>query len=171
MKLYGITWGQRVNFYMMHCAEDVIVWYFLAFYSTDTTQNWLEKNADPQSTGIVCIAKMSHQVVPYQTTGHSTVYLNSLFRLTSKKHQIPALLVLCEGNPPVDSPHKGPVMLKAFPCHDVIMAQGTWIWSSLCQQMSCHLTVLTTMSNKIFSKFYWWLNISKAYSLWKDNIL
>ena len=43
---------------------------------------------------------------------------NSLFRLTSKKHQRSPLLVLCGKGIhrwPVDSPHKGPVMQKTFP--------------------------------------------------------
>ena len=47
---------------------------------------------------------------------------NCLFRLTSKKISKPALLALCEGNPSVDSPHKGPVeQALTFPCHDVII--------------------------------------------------
>ena len=42
------------------------------------------------------------------------------------KEQSSALRTLCEGNRPVPdgSPHKGPVMWKAFPCHDVIMCTG-----------------------------------------------
>ena len=46
---------------------------------------------------------------------------NSLFRLTTKKHQRFALLFFCEGSPPVDSPHKGTVTRKMFPFGDVIM--------------------------------------------------
>ena len=35
--------------------------------------------------------------------------VNSLLRLTTKKHQRSVLLSLCERNQPVDSPHKGTV--------------------------------------------------------------
>ena len=44
---------------------------------------------------------------------------NSLFRLTTKKHQCPASLAIVMGNHQslVDSPHKGPVMQKMVPWH------------------------------------------------------
>ena len=47
----------------------------------------------------------------------------SLFMLTTKKHQIFALLAHCEGDHrwQVVSPHKWSVMRKAFSCHDAIM--------------------------------------------------
>ena len=43
------------------------------------------------------------------------------------------VLALCVRNPPVtsspvDSPHKGPVMWKVFPCHDVTMDTKNEIW-------------------------------------------
>ena len=48
---------------------------------------------------------------------------NSLFKLTTKKtpkiYFAGSLLALCEGKP-MDSPHKGPVMKKAFPCQDIM---------------------------------------------------
>ena len=48
---------------------------------------------------------------------------NSLFSLTIMKTSNHALLVFVRGIhwSPVDSPHKGPVIPKMFPCHDVIM--------------------------------------------------
>ena len=46
---------------------------------------------------------------------------NSLFRRRTNKNQRYAFLDICEENPKVDSPHKGPVMRKACPYHDVIM--------------------------------------------------
>ena len=77
-------------------------------------------------------------------TNNSTVLFNSLFRLTS--NQTPKLHItgLCEGDQhgicglpwqiaihqwipitngqsPVDFPHKGPVMWKVFPWHDIVM--------------------------------------------------
>ena len=48
---------------------------------------------------------------------------NSLFRLTTNKHQRPELLSLCEGNTTVTGgfPHKGTVTWKMFPIDDVLM--------------------------------------------------
>ena len=46
---------------------------------------------------------------------HLNCLYNNYFRLTSKNTPKPAILVLCVGNPPVDSPHKGPVTGKR--CH------------------------------------------------------
>ena len=53
---------------------------------------------------------------------------NGLFSLTQSKRQTFALLSLCDWihQSPVDSPYKGPVVWKAFPCHDDIM-----IWSNV----------------------------------------
>ena len=49
------------------------------------------------------------------------------FGVTSKKHNIkgPHCWPLVKGihRCPVDSPHKGPIMQKAFPFHDIIMAR------------------------------------------------
>ena len=56
---------------------------------------------------------------------------NRLFRLSTKKISKAALLTLWEGNPPVDSPHKGTAMRKAPPCHDVIMIFGKTVYWSL----------------------------------------
>ena len=50
-------------------------------------------------------------------------FFNRLFRLPSKKTWKSSLLVCCGHIHwwSMDSPHKGPVMWKAFPCHDFIM--------------------------------------------------
>ena len=47
--------------------------------------------------------------------------LNNLFRLTTNK--IPKLCITgaLQGESMVESPHKGPVMQKVFPCHEFIM--------------------------------------------------
>ena len=50
-------------------------------------------------------------------------FLNSLFRHRSKKRSKLRITGLCEGNPPVDSPHKGPVLHEMFPLDDVIMTR------------------------------------------------
>ena len=50
--------------------------------------------------------------------------LNCLFRRRSKKTSKLCITGLCEGNSPVNSPHKRPVMRKMFPFDDVIM---TWV--------------------------------------------
>ena len=47
--------------------------------------------------------------------------LNHLFRRRSKKTSKLRVTGLCEGNSPVNSPHKGPVTRKMFPFEDVIM--------------------------------------------------
>ena len=51
--------------------------------------------------------------------------LNRLFRHRSKKTSKLRVTGLCEGNPPVASPHKGPVTRSMFPFYDVIMP-GTY---------------------------------------------
>ena len=47
--------------------------------------------------------------------------LNRLFRRTSKKISKLRVTDLCEGNSPVNSPHKGPVTRRMFSFDDVIM--------------------------------------------------
>ena len=49
--------------------------------------------------------------------------LNRLFRRRSTKTSKLRLTGLCEGNSPVNSPHKGPVTRKMFPFDDVIMVE------------------------------------------------
>ena len=73
------------------------------------------------------VADTSAVIIVAYIQGHvvfnhcKTNLLKGLLRLTKKKW--PELLALCEGWPvePLDSPHKGPVLRKAFPCYDVIM--------------------------------------------------
>ena len=48
--------------------------------------------------------------------------LNHLFRRRSKKTSKLRVTGLCEGNSPVNSPHKGPVTRKMFPFDDVMMS-------------------------------------------------
>ena len=57
------------------------------------------------------------------TPNHRGVYclLNRLFRCRSKKTLKLRATGLVEGNPPVDFPHKGPVMRRMFLYDDVIM--------------------------------------------------
>ena len=57
--------------------------------------------------------------VASQITGISTVYSGGRSKKTLKLH----VTGLCEGNPLVDSPHKGPVMQKMFPFDDAIMGK------------------------------------------------
>ena len=52
---------------------------------------------------------------------HPDCLLSGLFRHRSKKTSKFHVSSFCEGNPPVDSPHKGPVTWKMFPFDDVIM--------------------------------------------------
>ena len=55
---------------------------------------------------------------------------NSLFRLTAQKINTPHNCPFVCGNHrwSVDSPHKGPVVLKSFLCSDVIMWSCTQLW-------------------------------------------
>ena len=73
---------------------------------------------------VYTIAKWRHNEQPGVSSHRRLDCLYSrLFRLTSKKIWKPALLALCEGNPPVTggSPHKRQVMRKPFPFDDPIM--------------------------------------------------
>ena len=72
--------------------------------------------------------ELSITAMPHERHGPSNhrwikCLYNSLLRLRSKKISKPQLLVLYEGTHhwPADSPRKGPVTLKAFPCHDFFM--------------------------------------------------
>ena len=67
------------------------------------------------------IAVMSHE--HHSISNHWQLYcmINRLFRLTSKKTPkfCASLIPWWGGSPSVDFPHKGPVMQKLFPCHDI----------------------------------------------------
>ena len=72
-----------------------------------------------------------------QITSDSTVCSTICSGVHQRKHQSFALLALCEGNHqwPVDSPHKGPVAWKRFPCNDIIMLSwvpyNSWLWTHI----------------------------------------
>ena len=52
-----------------------------------------------------------------QITNNSTVCSTASSGYQKKKNQSYTLLALCEGNLMMDSPYKGAVVPKAFPCH------------------------------------------------------
>ena len=61
------------------------------------------------------------------TIVYSTVYSGA----DQRKHQISASLAFVRGmhRSPVNSPHKGPVMRKMFPCDDVMVNANTVNWA------------------------------------------
>ena len=61
-------------------------------------------NNDPYILDITATLHERHVVSDHRQ--HDSLF-NRLFRLTSNKTSTPALLVPYDGNPPVDSPHKG----------------------------------------------------------------
>ena len=56
-----------------------------------------------------------------QITSLAIVYSTVYSGTDQRKHQSSALLARCEGNSPVNSPHKGPVTRKMFPFDEVII--------------------------------------------------
>ena len=64
------------------------------------------------------IAVMPHECHGISNCWQPDCLFKSFIRLTSQKHQSPALLDLCNRNPPVTRPF---IMWKIFPCHDVII--------------------------------------------------
>ena len=75
--------------------------------------------------------------------------LNCLFKslicLQQRKCQNSASLVLCEWKPIVDSPHKGPVIQKVFPCHDMMIKLFSQWWDYYC---SFIISMLELLGNK-----------------------
>ena len=72
--------------------------------------------------------RWSHMnIMACQIIGDSTVCSVVCSGYQQRLHQR-ALLAICEGNPllPVDSPHKGPVMQRLFPCHH-IWYKASWV--------------------------------------------
>ena len=73
---------------------------------------------------------------------------------TQRVSNVSTLLTLCEGNPrsPVDSPHKGSVMWKAFPwrhlimCQIVVLCMGTVVLSFFITDAKC-ITLSTAIIN------------------------
>ena len=74
-----------------------------------------------------CLSKVCHYndvimaAIASQITSLTIVYLTVYPRCRSKKTSKLRVTGLCEGNSPVNSPHKGPVTRKIFPFDDVIM--------------------------------------------------
>ena len=75
-----------------------------------------------------CVKTEFHSIHYHDVTWASW-HLQSLFdqqlvQANNKKYQSSELLYICWGihQWPGDSPHKGPVMEKVLPCHDIIMS-------------------------------------------------
>ena len=64
--------------------------------------------------------------------------LKRLFRRRSNKRSKLRVSGLCEGNPPVDSPHKGPVTRKMFPSNDAIMFKTKVFKNQISIYSGCH---------------------------------
>ena len=81
--------------------------------------------------------------------------LNHLFSANQRKPQSSTVHVtgLCEGNPPVDSPHKGPVTRKMFAFYGVIMhtriLHRVYCWRYRHERRSWLITIYK------FKKFCW----------------
>ena len=93
--------------------------------------------------------------------------LKRLFRRRSKKTSELRVTGLCEGNSPVNSPHKGPVTWKCF--H---LMTSSWDAESptLCQQVGGHLASNTTMEYCTWfeEKFEWQSRTVSHYQEWSD---
>ena len=98
--------------------------------------------------------------------------LHRLFRRRSKKTLKLRLTVLCEGNSPMNSPHKGPVTRKMFPFDEVIMISiinksycDTVFWVSLVQMKARRLLDAKPFSELMpaYSEFNHWDQISSKY--------
>ena len=68
---------------------------------------------------IIMVSYARHDVSNHQKLDS---LINSVLRSTFAKYHISAFLALCEGNHrfPMDSPHKGHLIWKAYSCHDII---------------------------------------------------
>ena len=66
-----------------------------------------------------------HHIIVSQITGKLTIWSKGCPGWQQRKHQS-----LVRGIPhwPVDSPHKGPAMWKAFQCHDIIISMLWCQW-------------------------------------------
>ena len=70
------------------------------------------------------------------------LFLENWYKLTcatmfSPNVHCSSSLAICEANPPVGSSQKGPVMPKAFPCHDIIMWRGFTVVSPHDKCLEC----------------------------------
>ena len=75
-------------------------------------QLWLHLTHDSD----VIMSMMASQI-----TSVSVVYSTICWGADQRNHHKLCVTGLCEGNSPVNSPHKGPVTRKMFPFNDVIM--------------------------------------------------
>ena len=77
--------------------------------------------------------------MPYQTTSLTIVYLTVYTGTGERKHQSSASLAFVRGirQWPVNSPHKGPVMQKMFPCDDIIMDLNSTSVTFVCYVVLC----------------------------------
>ena len=88
------------------CIGRLLFWKFIEFFES--------------RPHISCVSAGDITMTSSECQGNSNPrQLNCLFNVITTKHQRPASLALCEGNPPMigGSPHQGPVMPKTFPCH------------------------------------------------------
>ena len=136
-RVTGPLWGKSTDPWWIPLtkASSGELWYFL-WCAPQQTASW----ANSRDTGdFMChcahydvIVKGTSNTRPqwrqisvrtFQFTCLPTVSIAVCSGWHQKEHQRSASLALFEGNPPVigGSPHKGPVMRKAVPCHDVIM--------------------------------------------------
>ena len=85
--------------------------------------HWCENH----NSGVIMSAMAS------QTTGVSSVYATVCYGVDHRKHQCSASLAFVRGihRWPVNSPHKGPVMRKMLPFHDVIIVVKSIKFSTL----------------------------------------
>ena len=76
--------------------------------------------------------------------------LNRLFGRRPKRASKLRVTGLCEGNSPVNSPHKGPVTWKRFPLDDVIMQLGKVLLSTFLtlEFYPSHMTQFRNRMNK-----------------------
>ena len=85
-------------------------------------------DVDPSAHNIITV--MSHE--RHRISNHRSLecLCNSFFGLTSKTNQRSALLPFVKEihRWPVDSPHKGPVMRKAYPFHHANHAPAWWLY-------------------------------------------
>ena len=126
-----------------HTHHSNIIW-ASSLIATFMGPTWGPSGADRTQVGLMLAQWTLPSGIVFQITNNSTVLLNSLIRLTSNQRPKLHIMGLCEGDPheicgfpwqiaihgcipipngqsPVDFPHKGPVMWKAFPCHRIVM--------------------------------------------------
>ena len=75
------------------------------------------------------IAMMSckyHGIIMSHINGILTVYLIDCLGEQQGKYQSSTLVAFCEGSPAVNYSHKGPVIPKVFPCHDIVIWVRSW---------------------------------------------